>query len=454
MKEAKRRNPDIKLYGLSWAVPGWIGNGSFYSGDDNINYHIKWLEGAQSAHNLTIDYLGIWNERNYDAGWIIRLRQALDSSGHDHVTIVAADTSFGVCNDFVKNKTLADAIGIVGAHYPITSTTPGPMPDSCHQLNKPLWTSEGWNLGMVNDFNGALNLAQTINYNWILQEQTAMVVWTVIYAWYSILPFAHPDARDPIGGMGHGLMSADEPWGGHYRIMSPLYVLAHTTQYVSPGCMYIQSDQVMGGGILNNSASMVAFACEEQGTVTIVVETSEASAGPLQLSAKVTMPAWAAEKTMHLRETCEKSWFMAKDELLTVERDKPALGGQNVEISALTVVSVTATLQPKCVYTISTSTGQSAVPAASPTIPPPKSFPFPYKDTFDANGYKDQGTVKYFTDQGGSFNAAQGPQVAAGIETASGGMALHQVVDTRPIEWGHNPDPVTIAGAVASVLLC
>lgn len=449
MKEAKRRNPDIKLYGLTWAVPGWIGNGSFYEGDDNINYHIKWIEGAKSAHNLTIDYLGIWNERNYDAGWIIRLRKALDSSGHEHVTIVAADTNFEVCNDFIKNKTLADAIGIVGAHYPITSTRPKPMPDSCHQLNKPLWTSEGWDLGQVNDFKGALSLAQTINYNWIVQQQTAMVVWTVIYAWYSILPFAHPDARDPIGGMGHGLMSADQPWGGHYRIMSPLYILAHTTQYVSPGCTYIQSDQVMGGGLVNNSASMVAFACEKQRTVTIVVETSESGghpAEPVYLAAKVSLPVWAATGPLHLRETCENSWFKAKDELLTVERDEMAPEGQHGDAAA--TVSVTATLQPHCVYTISTATGQSKVPAASPAIPPPKRFPFPYKDTFDGHGYKDQGTVKYFTDQGGSFNAAVVPSSVSGTETTSGGMALQQVVDTRPIEWGHNPDPVTIAGDI------
>ena len=24
MVEAKRRNPDVKLYGLSWAVAGWV----------------------------------------------------------------------------------------------------------------------------------------------------------------------------------------------------------------------------------------------------------------------------------------------------------------------------------------------------------------------------------------------------------------------------------------------
>lgn len=58
MKEAKARNPDLKLYGLSWAVPGWIGNGSYFAGDDNINYHINWIEGAKRVHNLTIDYVG------------------------------------------------------------------------------------------------------------------------------------------------------------------------------------------------------------------------------------------------------------------------------------------------------------------------------------------------------------------------------------------------------------
>ena len=29
----------------------------YYWGDDNIDYHLKWLDGAKSAHNLTIDYL-------------------------------------------------------------------------------------------------------------------------------------------------------------------------------------------------------------------------------------------------------------------------------------------------------------------------------------------------------------------------------------------------------------
>jgi len=125
MAEAKKRNPAVKLYGLSWAVPGWIGDGckscsmpeQYYHGNDNIEYHLKWIEGAKSAHNLTIDYLGIWNERASDPDWIVRLRAALDKAGHEHVTIVASDTSFDVCDGFAQNKTVADAIGIIGVRF-------------------------------------------------------------------------------------------------------------------------------------------------------------------------------------------------------------------------------------------------------------------------------------------------------------------------------------------------
>jgi hypothetical protein len=74
------------------------------------------------------------------------------------------------------------------------------------------------------------NLATTINQNYVVQNQTSMIVWTgppasshiscsfstiydcvelltasiglpVIYAWYSIFPFAHPDGIT-VGGMG------------------------------------------------------------------------------------------------------------------------------------------------------------------------------------------------------------------------------------------------------------
>ena len=70
--------------------------------------------------------LGIWNERASDPDWIVRLRAALDKAGHQHVTIVASDTSFDVCDGFAQNKTVADAIGIIGVRFNPSLAQPGP----------------------------------------------------------------------------------------------------------------------------------------------------------------------------------------------------------------------------------------------------------------------------------------------------------------------------------------
>lgn len=76
MKEAKKRNPDILLYGatlnemysfrmagLPWAFPGWVGKqtGSPYAYPNlTATYITKWLQGAKSVYDLDIDYIGIW----------------------------------------------------------------------------------------------------------------------------------------------------------------------------------------------------------------------------------------------------------------------------------------------------------------------------------------------------------------------------------------------------------
>ena len=48
MEQAKARNPNIKLYGLAWGAPGWIGGGNFWS-TDMINYLVTWLGCAKAA---------------------------------------------------------------------------------------------------------------------------------------------------------------------------------------------------------------------------------------------------------------------------------------------------------------------------------------------------------------------------------------------------------------------
>ncbi len=49
------------------------------------------IAGAEIVHGLTIDYLGLWNERSYSADWTKALRAGLDAARMQHVKIVAAD---------------------------------------------------------------------------------------------------------------------------------------------------------------------------------------------------------------------------------------------------------------------------------------------------------------------------------------------------------------------------
>ncbi len=57
-----QRNPEIKLYGLPWVWPGWLGGGKFnpYSNiTRTATYITNWIGGAKKVHNLTIDFIGV-----------------------------------------------------------------------------------------------------------------------------------------------------------------------------------------------------------------------------------------------------------------------------------------------------------------------------------------------------------------------------------------------------------
>jgi galactosylceramidase len=74
MKEARKRNPHIKLYGLSWGFPGWLNDNAtatsaappalVFAGNHTqhraANYTVQWLLGAKRVHGLEIDFVGLW----------------------------------------------------------------------------------------------------------------------------------------------------------------------------------------------------------------------------------------------------------------------------------------------------------------------------------------------------------------------------------------------------------
>jgi len=97
-------------------------------------------------------------------------------------------------------------------------------------------------------------------------------------------------------------------------------------------------------------------------------------------------------------------------------------------------------LEPNSVYTFTTTQGQGKAKNGR-IIPTSAPFPFPYSDNFE--NYHVENTVRYFEDEGGSFNAALSP---------TSGMAFKQVVTQKPISWVYwedpwtEPEPVTILG--------
>ena len=157
LEQAKQRNPDIVTMALSWGAPGWIGNKSYWPADkdgfigdpafysaDDIDFHVRWVRGLKKFHNISLDYIGVFNERPIlkidgvvdELDWVVQLRAALDAEPDGvgrHVGIVADDTvawagtsgwvghsncSRGCsCRDFLANSTLRAAVAGMANHY-------------------------------------------------------------------------------------------------------------------------------------------------------------------------------------------------------------------------------------------------------------------------------------------------------------------------------------------------
>ena len=131
MTEARARNPNIKTYALSWAVPYWVGNQTgYYSGDDNINYHIEWLKCVRDNHTIgNIDYIGNWNERSWGPPeWTIAFRAAMDANGFNNTKIVVPDGGVSpedlLSQTIQSNATFAASVYGIGAHYPCDDPVP------------------------------------------------------------------------------------------------------------------------------------------------------------------------------------------------------------------------------------------------------------------------------------------------------------------------------------------
>jgi hypothetical protein len=403
-EQARKRNPDIGLYGLAWAAPGWI-DGGFWS-TDTIDYLISWL-GCAKQHGLDISYLGGWNERGHDAGWYVKLRAALDAAGYSGVRIVADDSGWDVADDMAKDPAFDDAVSIIGAHYPCQGD--GGPADTCSSTQtaqnsgRPLWASENGSQDMNT---GAPALIRSITRGYVDAKMTSYFNWPLIASIYPNLPYSTV-----------GLATAGSPWSGNYSIGENTWATAQVTQFAKPGWTFIDSASGHLGGSESNG-SYVTLKSPHGKDYSTVLETTSATASQ---TARFTVAGGLSTGTVHVWATGVDHPDAATDFVHT--QDIRPSGG-----------SYALTMKPGYIYTVTTTTGQGKGTAKAPAAHP---LALPYAESFDHDAAGTEAT--YVSDMQGSFEVQK---CAAGRR----GMCLQQMAATKPIEWQDDSDAFTLVG--------
>ncbi|AYN44063.1 galactosylceramidase [Streptomyces dangxiongensis] len=406
MKQAVARNPAIKLYGLAWGAPGWIGGGNFWS-KDMTDYLLSWL-GCAKSHGLAISYLGGWNERGYSTSWYESLRSALNANGYSSIKIVGSDGDWSVADDMVKDSAFAASVDIVGSHYPcgwLTPQTSCPSTANALSTGKQLWASENGS----QDYNGgAAAMARANNRDYIDGRMTATINWPVIGAMTPNLPF--PTA---------GLAVANQPWSGAYSVGQSLWVTAQTTQFTSPGWRYLdRSTGYIGGSSANGS--YVTLKSTDNTDYSTVIETTQASAAQ---TLDFTVTGGLSTSTVHVWST-------------NVNSTDPATAMVHVTDITPTGGAYSLTVQPGYVYSLTTTTGQGKGTAVSPAK---GSLALPYTDSYD--GYATGSEAKYVQDQQGAYEVV-------GCGGGRAGQCVRQMSAQAPITWASLSHPYALFGDV------
>jgi hypothetical protein len=408
MKEAKKRNPEIILEGLQWGAPGWIGNGNFFS-EDNAEFVSSWIKGMEEYHRLTIDYVGIWNEREPDVEYIKLLRKVLDRNGLDQVKIDAGDLwqpqeKWEIADQMIEDAELREAVSVINAHT--TAFIKFFTPPNALKLDIPLWDGEAHAYG--GDWYAAAEHAR-FNRAYIYGRITKVISWSLISSYHDYLIVPNS-----------GMMKANTPWSGYYEVQPPLWIIAHTNQFAKPGWIYIDSGcKGYGHGpeFMREGLSVTTLKAPNSDDYSIIVETMDVKEDQT-LRFKIS-PDLSGGDLALWRSSFKEYEFIRMDDIQPVDGE------------------FLMTFVPNSVYTLTTTRGQNKG-KASHDIPEWEPFPFPYKTDFEADELHNPG--KYFSDQHGTFEVAESP--------GRNGKSLKQCAIEQGIQWREMNFPHTIIGDV------
>jgi galactosylceramidase len=437
-KQAKQRNPTVRLYGLPWEWPRWVGSGTsnpYQNISKTTGYVLEWMKGAESVHKLGIDYIGVWNEQTCNPDYVVALRKALDHAGFNSTKIVAPDGSIKTTKVFLEkilaSPALAAAVHAIGYHYP--NSDPGVSAAEQARLGLPLWASEDDSTvdppasapptSHPRKHPGGGCLARTINQNFVQGNITATIVWNAVMARYPQLRWDYT-----------GLVAATDPFGGHYDVLPPVWAAAHTTQFTAPGWRLLRVGN--GSGWLSRGGTYVSYV-GPNGDLTIVVEKMDAVESPCMRGGRpeAEIGVTKAERaTFHLGRmegvasgisslAVWRSHFGGNSESnssnLFVQQPDVHVVDEKVEVALL----------PNWVYTFSTVRSAHKGEASPPSL---AQFPAIYSDDFDSCTLSS--IPKHIAPMAGAFDCvvASGGRAGQSLRQASPAKAICDRGDVMP----------------------
>lgn len=436
LKEAKKRNPDLVLYGLPWAFPGWVSDDPskpFKNPDLTANYTLQWLLGARDVHGLKIDLIGVWNERQPSAAYVKNLRKLLDHYGFEDTLIVNNDGNdeLALCTRLENDRDYLDAVGVIGFHYPNDRNTKAF--EKCNSLGKPVWSSE--ESSSYDDANGAACWARVIASHYVLNNITGNMMWNLVGSYYH-----------GTNWYASSMLTAVEPWTGHVDYddgMPVVWATAHWTQFTEPGWGLLPVGQ--GSGELRHGGYYVTLVspCRRYFT-TVIVKISRDHAPctrPRLWEWETAEEEFKLEVDLDLvdKESIVQTWYSNFEAAAGPVFQKIAsqtFSKSNKETSSFLIqLNVTA----GSVYTVSNRPDSGFKAKPQIVRESNASFPLPYRDDFTAYAC-DNCYAAYLTDQMGAFEI---------IEVRGGTKALVQRSPQKPIVWNDSHfGPMTVIGMV------
>jgi len=418
--EARRRNPAIVTYALSWGVPAWVGDvnnsgPAFYSAD-NIAYQVSWVTCLRETTGESLDTIGLWNEKPQppDASYVLALKAALAAAGSAATRIVVMDGQWDAAEFALAraDTDFAASVYAAGLHYPCQA----PHPEVA-DVGWALWASEDYSRDPAWE-NGGTYWGKALSQNYVLSNITATISWSLIWSAYTDLVCD-----------GAGLMRAHTPWSGNYEVSAPIWLSAHTTQFTAPGWRYLSTAST-GSGVVTGAAgapagtwvALVPPAGAPAG-LTVVVETLVNDACVKRAYEPVTARfVVAGGAPLPAPGAALAVWRSRRDALFVREADVALAADGSFELS----------LMPDEIVTASTTPGATKGSFAAP-VPAAAPWPLPFREDF--GGYADGALARFFADQGGSFRVENGVylQVAAGDPGSNG--------------WGADVEPLTQVGS-------